>query len=136
MTISNDNKMIAKTALQTFGGKPNVSKYWDDKNDSHIDLLSTINKPYEGITSYSTIGLSDYSIGYAVDAKPLRTEIVGASASKFELFLNILSTCAFYVINTKFSIYHGKIFRDIIRMYYQDSEMEHVLFTAPFYGKI
>lgn len=54
MPISHENKMIAKTALQAFGGKPNVSKYWDDKNDSHIDLLSTINQPYEGITSYLT----------------------------------------------------------------------------------
>lgn len=67
-----------------------------------------------------------------MDVKPLRTEIVGASASKFELFPHILSTRAFYVINIKFSIYHGEIFREIIRMYYPDSEMEHVLFTAPF----
>lgn len=132
MTVTKANKIIARTALEAFGGKPSVSKYWDENNVSNIDILSTIDRPYEGVTSYSTIGLSDYSIGYSVDEKPLRVEIVGASATMFELFPNILSTCAFNIINTKFPITHGEIFKGVVRMYYPDSEMEHVLFTSPF----
>lgn len=33
MGILSENKIIAKSALQAFGGKPkpSVSKYWDDK---------------------------------------------------------------------------------------------------------
>lgn len=73
---------------------------------SNVDILSTIDRPYEGVTSYSTIGLSDYSIGYSIDEKPLRVEIVGASATMFELFPNVLSTCAFNIINTKLPIIH------------------------------
>lgn len=132
MAISNENKTIAKTALQAFGGKPTVAKYWDDDHNSSVDLLSTLNMPYDGITSYSTIGLSDYSIGYSVDEKPLMLEIVGANATEYDLFPNILGTCAFYVINSKVSIYPGKILQRIIKMYYSDSEMEHVLLTTPF----
>ncbi|WOO35859.1 hypothetical protein R2R35_18965 [Anaerocolumna sp. AGMB13020] len=42
MGISNENKVIAKSALQAFGGKPNVSKYWDDANVSSVDLLTAV----------------------------------------------------------------------------------------------
>src|SRR5699024_7697704 len=89
-------------------------KYWDDKNISNIDILVATDRPGDGITSYSTIGLSDYSIGYSVDEKPLRVEIVGSSATIFEYFPNILSTCAFNIINTNLSIFHGEIFKGII----------------------
>ena len=132
MTVTKENKIIARTALESFGGKPSVSKYWDENKVSSVDILSTIDRPYEGVTSYSTIGLSDYSIGYSVDEKPLRIEIVGASATLFEFFPNIVSTCAFNIINTKLPIAHGEIFKGVVRMYYPNSEMEHVLFTSPF----
>jgi len=132
MTVTKANKIIARTALEAFGGKPNISKYWDENNMSNVDILSTKDRPYESVTSFSTIGLSDYSIGYSVDEKPLRVEIVGASATMFELYPNVLSTCAFNIINTKLPITHGEIFKEAVRMYYPDSEMEHVLFTSPF----
>lgn len=137
MTVTKEKKIIAGTALEAFGGKPSISKYWDENNVSNVDILSTKDRPYEGVTSYSTIGLSDYSIGYSIDEKPLRIEIVGASATIFEFFPNILSTCAFNIINAKLTITHGKIFKGVIRMYYPDIEMEHVLFTSPFlWGKL
>lgn len=132
MTISSENKIIARTVLEALGGKPTVSKYWDENKVSSIDLLEALNRPFDGVTSYSTIGLSDYSIGYSVEEKPLRMEIVGASASMYEFFPNILTTCAFNIINTKFSISHGKMFKDVVRMYYPDNEMEHILFSSPF----
>lgn len=130
MGITNENKIIAKSALQAFGGKPKVSKYWDAANVSSVDLLTAV-RPNEDVVSYSTIGLSDYSIDYNVDGMPLRIEIVGACAAKFDQYPNLLATCAFYIINSKFSISHGKIFRDMIEMYFPDSQMKHVLFVAP-----
>lgn len=132
MSISSENKIIAKSALQVFGGKPQVSKHWDESNVSNIDMLSSADRPYDGITSYSTIGLSDHSIKYTVDGTPLRIEIVGASASKYEHFPNVLATCAFCIIKSNFLVSHGKIFRDMIKMYYPNSEMKHVLFVSPF----
>lgn len=132
MTVTEENKIIAKRISKQFGGKPSVFKYWDDKNINNIDILMTGDRSYQGVTACSTIGLSDYSIGYTVDEKPLGIEIVGASESGLEKFPNILSTCAFNIINTKLTIFYGEIFKDIINMYYPDSDMEHVLFTSPF----
>jgi antitoxin YqcF len=133
MSISSENKIIAKSASLAFGGKPSVSKYWDDNNASNIDILSTVNRPFDGVTSFSTIGLSDHSIELTVELmKPLHVEIVGASATEYEPFPNVLATCAFCIINSKLSVSHGKVFRDIIKMYYPNSEMKHVLFVSPF----
>ncbi|KPV58254.1 hypothetical protein QJ48_17385 [Paenibacillus sp. A3] len=132
MSISNENKVIAKSALNAFGGKPSVSKYWDNNNKSSIDLLSVVNRPFDGVNSYSTIGLSDHSIKYTVDETPLRVEIVGASATGYEDFPNVIATCAFCVINSNYTIAHGETFRDIIKMYYPESDMKHVLFLSPF----
>ncbi|WP_282138239.1 suppressor of fused domain protein [Rossellomorea aquimaris] len=131
MSISIENKTIAKSALNAFGGKPKVLKYWDENNVSNIDVLSTVNRPYEGITSYATIGLSDHSIDYTVDGSPLRVELVGASANVSDHYPNVLATCAFCVINSNFSIFHGEVFRDIIKMYYPASEMKNILFVSP-----
>lgn len=132
MTITKENKIIARTILGIFGGKPNVSRYWDDNYDSNIDILAALDRPFDSITSYSTIGLSDYSIGYSVEEKPLRVEIVGASASTFEFFPNILSTCAFNIINNQLPVSPGEIFSDVVKMYYPKSDMEHILFSSPF----
>lgn len=135
MTITNKNKIVARTALEAFGGKPSVTKYWDDNNVNNVDILATIDRPYEGVTSYSSIGLSDYTIGYSVDEKDLRVEIVGACDKTFDFFPNIISSCAFNLINTKLSIYYGEIFKGVVKMYYPNSEMEHILFTSPFLWK-
>ena len=46
MSVSNENKMIARTELEAFGGKPSVIKYWDEKKESAIDILASIDRPY------------------------------------------------------------------------------------------
>ena len=132
MSVSNENKIIAKAAFDAFGGKPSVTKYWDDKNESSIDILSCGDRPYNGVTSYSTIGLSSYSIGYTTDSTPLRVEIVGACASGYDCFRNILASCAFNIINTKFKCYPGAIFENVVEFYMHDSLMRHILFVSPF----
>ncbi|MEI4803837.1 suppressor of fused domain protein [Bacillus sp. FJAT-51639] len=132
MGIPNESKIIAKSALKAFGGNPAVSKYWDDNDISSIDILSTGDRPCEGVTSYSTIGLYMHSIGRFIDEKSLRVEIVGASATAYKGYANVLATCAFCVINSKMPIYPGQIFLDVLKFYYPNSEMKHMLFVPPF----
>jgi len=132
VSVSDENKMIAKTALVAFGGKPSVYAYWDDNNKSSIDMLSCNDRPYDGVTAYSTVGLSEHSIDQTVEGVPLRVEIVGACATGYECFPNILSSCAFNVINTKYKCYPGAIFPNVVKYYMPDSPMKHILFVPPF----
>lgn len=130
--ISNENKKIANTALEVFGGKPLVWTYADENNESKIDILPCQDRPYSSITSYSTLGLSDYSVGLEVEGITLGVEIVGACRSEYDKYSNVISTCAFNIINSHFKCYPDAIFKRIVEMYYPSFLMKHILFIPPF----
>lgn len=130
--ISDENIFIAKTAREVFGGKPNILTYADENNRSKIDILSCQDQPCQSVVSYSTIGLSDHSIGLEVEGIPLGVEIVGACGDEFEEFSNIISTCAFNIINSHFKCYPDAIYKCVVEMYYPMYSMKHILFIPPF----
>lgn len=130
MSVTEENRMIALKVREAFGGKPHVHKYWDENKKSSVDILSCEDNSFDGKLSYSTIGLSDYSIGYEDNSIPLRVELVGACDSEY--FPNILATCAFNIINSKFNCSFGTIFLDVVKMYFNNGPMQHILFLTPF----
>jgi hypothetical protein len=130
--ISDANKMIARTVLDIFGGKPNVWSFVDDNKINSIDILSCNDTPVKSVTSYSTVGLSDFTIGLQVGDIPLGLEMVGACRTRYEFFPNILSTCAFFVINSGFKCRPGSTLKNIVDMYYPGNIMQHVLFLPTF----
>lgn len=132
MTRSIQKKQIAKAAFQVFGGKPSVVKYWDDQQKNDVDILSCPDRPQAGVTSYSTIGLSDASIGLTSDEVPLRVEIVGACGSAFAGYANVLATCAFDVMEANAECRPGAVLRDAVAVNVPDVEMKHVWLVPPF----
>tara|TARA_Y100000588_G_C14278426_1_gene935658 strand:+ start:7128 stop:7709 length:582 start_codon:yes stop_codon:yes gene_type:complete len=130
--ISEDNKIIARAALAAFGGKPNVAAYWDEAEKHSVDLLACKDQPQKGVTSYSTIGLSDSPInndGVEID---LRVEFVGACSNSVCDFGNIVTTAAFCVINSKLSCSPGMIFPDVVGMYNCSMTLKHLMLVSPF----
>ncbi|MFA0814281.1 MAG: suppressor of fused domain protein [Anaerofustis sp.] len=132
MSVLNDNKVIAKYIKNMFGKQAIVSEYRDDENMSSIDILSCSDVPIKGVTSYSTIGLSEYSIGYTVDDIHLGIEILGVCESAIDEFANIMASCAFNIINSKYTCSPGTIFPNVISPYYKNTDMRHIFFTDPF----
>jgi antitoxin YqcF len=137
--VSDKNKTIARAALEAFGGKPKpeVSRYWDEKNESFVDILVCQDRPDKGVHSVSTIGLSDHPLfeggreyrdgeGYLV-----RPEIVGACYKEVKEFPNILATAAFYVINSKWFCAPGAIFPNMVKMYLPRVRTKHLMFYPP-----
>ncbi|GEN34886.1 suppressor of fused domain protein [Aneurinibacillus danicus] len=132
MSVTPEKKQIAKYIADIFGGKASVFNYGDDNNISKIAILQSVDSPCGGEVSYSTIGLSSYDIGLSVEDKPLRIEFVGASPAEYEQFGNIISTCAFNVINSDYSCSPGTIYPNIVKMYYPELNTKHILFVSPF----
>lgn len=132
MNVSNEKKRLAKYVANIFGGKASVFTYGDDNKESKIAILHAESSPNFGEISYSTIGLSDYDIDLTVEDKPLRVEIVGASPNEFQEYGNIISTCAFNIINSGYFCFPGMIYPDIVKMYYPDYNMKHIMFVSPF----
>ena len=132
MCVTEEGKTIARTALAAFGGKPSVAKYWDNEKNNSIDILQCSNSPQAGIVAYSTIGLSNYNIGFVVNDVNLRIELVGACDSRFDFFSNILATCAFNIINSNYACFPGTMFTNVISMYDSEMLLKHILFVTPF----
>lgn len=127
-----EKKLIAQKILQIVGGKPKVVEYKDEEKKSNIDIFIGGDTPFKGMNTYSTIGLSDYSIGLLVEDKELRVEFIGSCESEYRKYANILSSCAFNIINTQFSCSPGTVYSDVVSEYYKETTMKHILFTAPF----
>ena len=125
------NKIIARKELEVIGGKPKVYRYWDEYNEKSVDILSCIDRPYYGVSSYATIGLSEHDIGMLSETKKLRVELIGACDSKEEKFENILSTVAFEIIE-KSSCKYGDIIPNVISQYINDCDMKHIYLMNPF----
>ena len=127
-----EKKLIAQKILQIVGGKPKVVEYKDEEKKSNIDIFIGVDTPFKGMNTYSTIGLSDYSIDLLVEDKELRVEFIGSCESEYREYANILSSCAFNIINTQFSCSPGTVYPDVVSEYYKETTMKHILFTAPF----
>lgn len=126
------NRAIARAAATEFDGKPSVTRFWGDQERSAIDILECPDSPTEGVTSCSTLGLSDHALMRDGNEYPVRVEVVGAGATDNEYFPNIISTVAFFVINDRWFSSPGSIFPDVIGMYYPAVTMRHILFVPPF----
>ena len=126
-----NKKAIANRLLHDVGGRPNVYSFNDAKG-KEIDIFCGSDSPIEYVTSYSTIGLSSYSLNKKIGDKFLRVEIIGATDSKNDLFPNIISDCAFKVMDKFLSCTPGTVFLNTISDYYVDSNMKHILLTYPF----
>lgn len=132
MEVTNQMKEIAMMLANINGGRPQVGRYYDDNEKSTIDIVTMMNKPNMDETTYATVGLCNYDIGKIIEDKPLRIEIIGTCISAYEYFANIISTCAFNIINSGYKCYPGAIFPNIVNMYYSELEMKHILFVSPF----
>ncbi|GDY34022.1 suppressor of fused domain protein [Gandjariella thermophila] len=131
-TVSESNRTIARTAAAAFGGRPTVTRYWDDNHHSSVDILTCADQPTEGVNSYATLGLSDTPLTRDGAQFPVRVELVGACANNVDFFPNALSTAAFYVINDHLFCQPGTIFPRVIEMYDPDITMKHLMFVSPF----
>jgi len=130
--VTEDNKTIARYAAQVFGGHPSVTRFWDDNHKSWVDLLKSEDQPQKGVSSYATIGLSDWPLIQDGEEYPARLEMVGACGNQFGRFDNALATAAFCIINSKWFCFPGAIFPDVLRMHKCSRTMPHFLFVPPF----
>lgn len=130
--ISEENKAIARAVADAFGGKPKITRFWDDDRKSHVDIAACNDRPQDGVTSFSTLSLSDAPLHMDGEEYKARVELVGACGNAFQEFDSALATAAFCIINSHWFCYPGRIFPDVLSMYECSSTMQHLLFVPPF----
>jgi hypothetical protein len=130
--VSAERRATARHVRAAFGGAHHVSEYLDESEEIAVDLLRCDDRPSRGVTSYSTVGLSDFRIPWGEGEFPVRLEIAGACATQVRHFPNILASAAFRMVRTS-GIYHpGAVIENYVRQYYPESPLPHLYFTEPF----
>ena len=127
-------KTIFKVLHETIQLTPKVLSYADEAKENQIDMYIGENRPDIGLTTYSTIGLSEYSIGLINQTgKEIRIEFIGMCNSDFLEFPNIIASCAFNIIKGNYSCTPGMVNPNVIDQYYDGLEMHHIYYTYPIY---
>ncbi len=124
------NEQVYLRACEVFGGSPRVFRYYDQSDEISMDLLTAPDSPHPQVVSYSTLGLQHHSVGMRSDGMPLRVEIAAAGYETFEYHPNLLSACAFDIMNAHFACCDGAVYRDCVNTYVPGSAMKHLLFTS------
>lgn len=131
MTVSSSDKLVARHVAAAFGGKPQVHKHYDDDHRNLVDVLSCVDRPEPGMTSYSTLKLSSYPLYQDGKVYPASVELVGSCSSLVERFGSVLASCAFKIITEKAFCAPGLIFENI-GYQHVGPQLPHVLFVPPF----
>jgi antitoxin YqcF len=130
--ISIENKALAKLVATAFGKQPSVRRFWDDNHEKHVDIATSRDCPQNGVSSYATLGLSDWPLILDGQEYQVRTELVGACASVFSNFDNALATAAFCIANSKWFCAPGVVFPDVLSLNNCSPTMKHFIFVPPF----
>ncbi|MCL2079325.1 MAG: suppressor of fused domain protein [Oscillospiraceae bacterium] len=131
--ISIQKKTLFEKLHEAIGFTPKVATYHDASNTSKIDLYVGVDRPDFGITTYSTIGLSESSIDLVdKNNKDIRVEFIGICNSDVLEFPNIISSCAFNIINSNYSCDPGTVYPNVVKAYYPNIDLKHILFTPPY----
>src|SRR5882757_1919593 len=104
-----DNKRLAKVIAEVFGGPSRVIKHNHDDIAMSIPILSSLNVPSIGLTSYATIGLSDCTMNQNDEDYPARVELLGACTSEQKLFSNVIAGAAFHIMLSHWLCYPGVV---------------------------
>ncbi len=128
---SSDTKLVARHAIATFNSPPSVWQFACEREGLSIDIGGCANRPTEGVTSYSTIGLCEHGVALTSDAAT-RLELVAVCAADRTLFPNILAAAALGLIRQKRSVQPGDAIRDLITEFYPRATVSHLYLTRPF----
>lgn len=130
MAVSQELKTIMRTELAAFGGERQMRRFYNDDESVSVDILHCADRPRPGVTSWGTIGLSEYPSGFrSAEGVAIRSELVGEMASSVTTFGNMLAACVFNVAVDEYGIDPETIYPDIVSDYEPDGAMKHMLIT-------
>lgn len=127
-----DVRTLATYLRASLSSLPQVHKYWDDYAAQCVRVLSAVDVPVKGVTTFATLGLSDHSTNLSVEEKPLRVELVCALESAFADAGNIAASCVFDVISRDIAPSPGVVLPNVVKTYKPNGPLKHCLLVSPF----
>ncbi|WP_288447481.1 suppressor of fused domain protein [uncultured Chryseobacterium sp.] len=133
--ISKENRNLFKYVTTILGINERVDRHWDEAKVNFIDIFTCDDPNYPNIKIFGTIGISDQPNRIEMkdgNFQNIPIELLIAGYKEFEMIPNILSTAGFYITKKGWDCQSGSVFMRIVDMYYEDSEMKHLMFVSPF----
>lgn len=128
--INDDDRAIARTVGDAFGGEWTVEPYLDEDGTRGLFLLSARDRPERGLTSLCTIGLSDHPVP-GPTRPPLGAELVTIT-NRAEL-AEVLITAGFTVRDQGLVIGPGAVLPGLVAFHLGEQvSVPHLLLTYPF----
>ncbi len=125
-------RVVARASAAAFGAteRPRVSRFRDEDERRHVDLLICDGSPDDGLTSYSTVTLHETT--NLVDGRDVRVEIAAVAPTEFPAFAHVLATAAFNVIKDAWLLAPDVVFPEALADLGTPTSLRHLMFTAPF----
>jgi hypothetical protein len=121
---------LGKKIRSKFGQNTRVVRFADDDEENFVFIVSGLDCPTEGVTSYGTVGLYKH-LQNAGQAK-VSVEIVTACATATPHIDNLIASCVFESIKNRSDIIYGSLLRNILDQYEVSRSLMHVTFVSPF----
>lgn len=132
---SEENKKLSNYITNIVGINKMIDRHYDKEKKNLIDIFTCDDPLYPRIKICGTIGVSDHPNKIEMNDNsfkdiPIELLICGYTESK--MLSNILSTAGFYITNNGWECQPGSVFMRIIEIYFETSEMKHIMFISPF----
>ncbi len=112
------------------GAATRVVRYGDDHGEHDLFLVSGLDHPNSGISSYGTVGLSKRP--QRLGENTVNVELIGACATATPHFDNVMASCVFEHVRNGTPIVYGSAIEGVLDQYSISASLRHVTFVAPF----
>lgn len=124
--------LVLRRISEVFENPLQIGTFKSDDEQACVDIVTCPDSPFEGVTSYSTVGVCQCQNLLTADDRELNVEFMGICDSRNNWFDGLLSTCAFAMIKGKVRAHPYEVYRDIIPVYQPNIDMKHILLIPPF----
>ncbi len=129
---SDDDKAIARKLAAAFNSPIKVFAHHDnEQEDQTVYVFYAPDSPVRGVSSYGTIGVSNFPLFTLKGEASHGLEVVGACASEVEYFPNVLATIALKVMGGH-PAFPGAIFQGVVDTYKLSSTLSSMMLVDPF----
>lgn len=130
-------RQITRHTMTAFGVAPSVEPKillspGGEEGLPSLNLIECDNIPQFGVTSYATIGMSQYTNLSTGGGKNLGVELLAAAGSNWKVIQSGLIGSALNIASGKHSIWPDTIFPDVMSGFDQAVSVPHALFVLPF----
>lgn len=132
---SEENKKLSNYITNIVGVNKMIDRHYDKEKKNFIDIFTCDDPLYPRIKICGTIGVSDHPNTIEMNDnsfKDIPIELLIGGYREFRMLPNILSTAGFYITNNGWECQPGSVFMRIVEMYFETSEMKHIMFISPF----